>query len=195
MEKQKKDRRTRRTRDMLGDALIELILEKHYDEITVQNVIDRANVGRATFYAHFRDKEDLFLSDFENLLDGVNQHIQLEQAGKAQIVPIRQLFSHLQDFHHLYRALAMSRKMELMLKTGTEYLSKKIEHKLVSQSVSTSVPPAILAHHIASTLFSLLKWWLENNMPYSPDRMDEIFHELVAPGLQQTFEKGQAVTP
>ncbi len=56
----KVDRRIRRTRDTLGDALVQLIQEKPFDEITVQDVLDRACVGRTTFYTHYRDKDDLF---------------------------------------------------------------------------------------------------------------------------------------
>jgi len=65
----KVDRRIRRTRDTLGDALIALMQEKSFEEITVQEVLDRAGVGRSTFYAHYRDKEDLFLSDVEDFME------------------------------------------------------------------------------------------------------------------------------
>src|SRR6266478_6167941 len=66
--KQKMDARVRRTRDSLGDALVALMQEKPFDSIIVQDVLDRAGVGRSTFYAHYRDKEDLFLSDVEDFL-------------------------------------------------------------------------------------------------------------------------------
>ena len=59
MESRKVDRRIQRTRQLLDDALIELILEKGYDKITVQNIVDQANAGRSTFYSHFLDKDDL----------------------------------------------------------------------------------------------------------------------------------------
>ena len=65
----KTDRRIVRTRNALGDAMVALMLEKEFDEITVQQVLDRAGVGRATFYTHYRDKDDLFLSDVEEFLE------------------------------------------------------------------------------------------------------------------------------
>src|SRR5580765_1920865 len=65
----KADRRSERTRQLLSAALIELMLEQRYDEITVQNIIDRANIGRSTFYAHYLDKEDLLVSGFTRVLD------------------------------------------------------------------------------------------------------------------------------
>src|SRR5262249_29821991 len=65
----KMDRRVRQTRDALGDALIQLMHKKPFDSITVQHVLDRAGVSRSTFYTHYRDKNDLFLSDVEDFLD------------------------------------------------------------------------------------------------------------------------------
>ena len=67
-EKPKLDRRTARTRNLLGDALIELIQEKPFDSVTVQDVLDRAGVGRSTFYVHYKDKDDLFFSDAGSFL-------------------------------------------------------------------------------------------------------------------------------
>lgn len=64
MKNTKADRRSQRTRQLLSSALVDLMLQKRYDEITVQNIIDRANVGRSTFYAHYLDKDDLLVSDF-----------------------------------------------------------------------------------------------------------------------------------
>src|ERR1700752_55551 len=114
----KQDRRIERTRQTLRNALIGLVLEKHYDEITVQDIIDRANVGRSTFYAHFRDKEDLLMGDWEKFLDGFVQHISWKNAGHFRFVPIQELFFHLKDFHHFYRALVRSSKMDRMFKIG-----------------------------------------------------------------------------
>src|SRR4051812_40427414 len=65
-EKSKPDVRTERTREALGDAIIELMQQKPFEEITVQQVLDRAGVSRSTFYVHYRDKDDLFLSDVED---------------------------------------------------------------------------------------------------------------------------------
>src|SRR5215213_238359 len=95
----KDDRRVSRTRRSLSAALIELILEKRYDSITVQDVIDRADVGRSTFYTHYRDKDDLFLSAWKRLLDLFVRRIEWEKAGKGQFVPVRDLFQHVQEFH------------------------------------------------------------------------------------------------
>src|SRR6202012_5392571 len=67
------DRRVRRTRDLLHRALLDLIAEKGYPHITVQDILDRADVGRSTFYTHYRDKEDLLrsgIADFNAAAEG-----------------------------------------------------------------------------------------------------------------------------
>ena len=187
----KSDRRANRTRQLLSHALVELIQEKHYDAITVQNVIDRANVGRSTFYSHYRDKEDLFRSDWERLLERIVELVRWESIGGGRVVPVLELFDHVQEFQVFCRGLARSRKMDSLYKSGTSYLTKGFEKSLTSllaDKPKAAVPPAILANHLASAIFSLLAWWLDNNMPYPPERMDEIFHELVMPGVRASFE-------
>ncbi len=93
MRNTKGDRRSQRTRQLLSTALIEVMLEKRYDEITVQDIIDRANVGRSTFYAHFLDKEDLLVSQVTRVLDALTRHseqvVQSELAAPS-LVPFFQ---------------------------------------------------------------------------------------------------------
>jgi AcrR family transcriptional regulator len=186
----KSDRREWRTRRSLSDALIELILKKRYDAITVQNVIDRADVGRSTFYAHYRNKEDLFLSDWKRLLDWFVSQIEWENVGQGRFVPVLELFRHVQEFHHFYRALARSKKTDLIFQTGVCHLSERIDDVLTSLLVGKpqpSVPVAVLSNYLASEILALLKWWTEHSMPYPPERMDEMFHELVVPGFRSVL--------
>ena len=190
VKRKKSDRRASRTRRSLNDALIQLILEKRYDAITVQNVIDRADVGRSTFYAHYRDKEDLFRSSWEGLLDSFVRHIEWEKARGGRFVPVRELFRHVQEFHPFYRALTRSGKTDWLFKTGLSYLTKTIERALTSRLANKPqpiVPIPVLSNYLAGGILTLLKWWLDHNMPYPPERMDEIFHELVMPGFRSVL--------
>jgi AcrR family transcriptional regulator len=186
-ENKKADRRATRTRRSLSDALHELIMEKRFDSITVQNVIDRADVGRSTFYAHYRDKEDLFLSGWQRLLEGFAQHIEWEKAARGErFVPVAGLFCHVQDVHKFYKALARSRKTAMLFKTGHSYLSESIERALTSwlaDKPPPSLPVPVVSNYLASEILALLKWWLDHDMPHTPERMDEMFHQLVAPGF------------
>src|SRR5215213_8734136 len=77
------DRRVQKTRKLLQDALIELVAEKGYESVTVQEILEKGNVGRSTFYAHFQDKEHLLHSILERLNELFAQHeIQLVHAAK-----------------------------------------------------------------------------------------------------------------
>ena len=191
----KKDRRSARTQRSLSGALVSLVKEKRFDDITVQEVIDRADVGRSTFYSHFRDKEDLFQKDWEQFLDGFAQHIDWEKAGTGRFVPAVYLFSHLQEYQPFYKGLVRSQKADAVFKSGIIYLSQKIETALQGRLRGQPAPPIpipILAHQLSSELFALLQWWLDHEMPYSPERMDEIFHQLVTPTFRSVFARSPA---
>src|SRR5208337_4703375 len=84
----KLDRRVRRTRDALGDALLTLMQEKPFESIIVQHVLDRAGVGRSTFYAHYRDKDDLFLSDLEDFLEGMSTLLLRRREASNRVAPV-----------------------------------------------------------------------------------------------------------
>src|SRR5689334_1260614 len=82
------DRRVRRTRDRLGDALVDLMQERPFDAITVQAVLDRAGVSRSTFYEHFRDKDDLFLSDVDDFFAYVTRLLEHETTPTRRLFPV-----------------------------------------------------------------------------------------------------------
>jgi AcrR family transcriptional regulator len=88
------DPRVRRTRDMLGDALLTLMQEKPFGTITVQQVLDRAGIGRSTFYAHYRDKDDLFLSDLEDFFELMSTPLLRHREATNRVAPVSELFAH-----------------------------------------------------------------------------------------------------
>jgi len=187
----KPDRRTQRTRGQLNRALVDLIKEKRFDAITVQNVIDRAGVGRSTFYSHFRDKEDVFEQQWEQFIERLAGEIKWSEAGTASFVPVRSMFQHLQDAQSFYRGLVRSGKIDPILKSGTEYLGREIEVALKRRVVKPWIPIPILSNYLASELFALLKWWLDAGMPYPPETMDEIFHRLINPSFKSALRIGE----
>src|SRR5689334_7087645 len=101
------DRRARRTRIMLRDALVDLILEKGYEAITIQDITDRADLARATFYLHFKDKEDLLASSLEELYEELVARTRtLERQGWIPDPPYSLIaFEHAQENANLYRVL------------------------------------------------------------------------------------------
>lgn len=188
--KTKDDRRSRRTKLSLQHALVQLILEKRYDAITVQDILDVADVGRSTFYAHFTDKEDLLISSYRNVFRWLQKR--LEEDDSKRIAPSLDMFQHIQSHHELYLALVRSRKVDEFYKIGQKWFCKMIEKRIKSLKIEKeklAVPIPILANHLAGSLINLLKWWLENNMNKTAEEMDEIYNKLVMQDISSEMEK------
>lgn len=184
----KQDRRSQRTRHLLSEALVELIREKGYNTITVSDIIDRANVGRSTFYAHYRDKDDLFVGELDRVIDVLGRDMAHESHEKNSYFPSRGLFRHVGEEYELYKALVWSSGIDLLIKRMQKSLSKRIEQGLQESGREFDVPIPILANFIAGSFLTLLKWWLENKMIYSPEQMDEIFRKLTTPGIEAAID-------
>lgn len=182
----REDRRSRRTRRTLGQALVALMLEKRYDTITVQEIIDKANVGRSTFYAHYLDKEDLLQSELSELLERMADHMD-RVGGRNRIIPSLELLRHLRDSYPLVRALVRGRAIESVLKTMQAQLSHHVEARLAQRmppGQAPALPLPVLAQHVAGTLLTLFQWWLDREMPESPEQIDEYFLQLVRPSVR-----------
>src|ERR1700741_1064 len=96
------DRRISRTRNRLGDSLVGLLQERNFDDITVQDVLDRAGVGRSTFYVHYRDKTDLFLSDVEDFFELCSGLLKKHNASPKRLLPVQEVFSHIREMREFY---------------------------------------------------------------------------------------------
>ena len=178
------DRRAQRTRQTLSQALIALIQEKRYAAITVQDICDRANVGRSTFYAHYQDKDDLLASNFQQMMESLGS--QVEWRDSQFRFPIAPLFQHVQEHHHLYKALAWGGGFDVLLRAGQQQWRAQIEKHLAMSLPPERLPALpldVITVYLAGTLQTMLLWWLERKMPYAPERMDEMFQQLVMPGV------------
>ncbi|VAW31082.1 hypothetical protein MNBD_CHLOROFLEXI01-1200 [hydrothermal vent metagenome] len=193
MTTQKVDRRIQRTRQLLQDALITLILEKGYDKITVQHIIDEANVGRSTFYAHYLDKDDLMAGSVGKLRGELHQHIvgDNDHEQDATIASLA-LFRHTQEQHHLYKAMIGGKGIDIVVTVLNDALLDHAQayfKQIEEDEGQLSVPVPVAATFLASTLQTLLTWWLDNDMPYPPEKMNEMFMQLVMGGITAVVEK------
>jgi AcrR family transcriptional regulator len=187
----KPDRRVQRTQQQLRDALIALILEKGYEAITVQDIIDRANVGRSTFYSHFWDKDQLLLSGFELVMSSLKEQHSENIATKGNLKDKAReisllMFQHVGSHHGLYLALIGKRGGNLALKQIHEYfmgLVHKNLKELAPGDKISNLPAEIVIHFLVSSLISLLNWWLDNDRPHTPEEMSEIFYQLAVQNL------------
>jgi AcrR family transcriptional regulator len=182
---EKQDRRRQRTRHLLSEALVELIREKGYNTITVSDIIHRANVGRSTFYAHYRDKDDLLAGELDRVIDLLDRHIPHESREENLFFPSLGLFRHVGEEYELYKALVWSSGVDLLFKHVQKSLSQRIEQGLQDSGREFEVPGPILATFVAGSFLTLLKWWLETKMIYSPEQIDGIFRKLTLPGIEQ----------
>lgn len=185
MKQEKQDRRSRRTRDLVIGALMDLMLEKTYEAITVQDLLDRANIGRSTFYSHYFDKEDVLTSLGEQMLEMLGQ-ISQRGASEHKLLPSLELFEHAHQNQPYFRAMMRGRAREVVWDTAQNSLSRGIEQALapgVSNGHLPSVPLNVISQYLAGAFLNLVKWWLENDMPYTPAQMDEMFQQLALPGV------------
>jgi AcrR family transcriptional regulator len=192
------DRRVRRTRDVLGDALVELMHEKPFDSITVQQVLDRAHVGRATFYSHYSDKNDLFLSDVEDFFEAMAFLLARRGEVSNRVAPVSEFFAHVAEWHEFHAALVASGKIRDVWELGGGYFARAIEQRLSAlpcASAITSTRRTALAHAFSGALFSLLSWWLDSGMPASPAQMDDLYHQMVWSGASTPAAKSASPPP
>jgi AcrR family transcriptional regulator len=184
--RRKPDQRILRTRNRLGNALIALIQEKPIDEVTVQQVLDRAGVGRSTFYLHYRDKDDLFLSELEDGLEMWTTALSRKQEKSRRVAPVAEFFAHVADARKLYRALVDSGRIQTFFDLAQGYFARGIARRLKEMSPANPGQRELDAcsHGLAGNLLSVLKWWLDRGAKESPQAMDELFHRVVWKGMR-----------
>jgi AcrR family transcriptional regulator len=183
----KPDARVRRTRDQLGYALIELIQEKPINDVTVQDVLDRAQVGRSTFYLHYRDKDDLLLSQLEMFLEMMSTTLSKRKEKSNRVVPVEEMFAHIGNQNKLYRVLTDSGHLKDFFDLAEGYFARGIEQRLKESGRLADIPQRELAAQasaLSGSLLSLLRWWLDRGEKESPGAMDKMFHKMVWNGMQ-----------
>lgn len=201
MQKSRPDRRVQRTRKLIQEALVSLMLEKGYEKITIQEIIDRANVGRSTFYAHYRDKEDLLLRGVAEIAygDEVETRVagdieQLTHEGVFDTISTIDMFTHVQKNDRLHKVMFKRNKENAIFEKGTAFLYANMTaqlKRLTEDGQETTIPISLLAHYLTGGLMSLIKWWLDNDMPYSPLEMDGLFRKMAMPGVWEVIEKNK----
>jgi len=187
MQRRKPDRRIRQTRGRLGDALVALMQEKPIDQVTVQEVLDRAAVGRSTFYLHFRDKNDLFLCILEDGLEMWSTALIRSKEKSLRVASVAEFFAHAASAKKLYRALVDSGRIHAFFDLAQGYFARGIARRLRDMGLKRNLLPSELdarSHALAGNLLSILKWWLDRGARESPKAMDELFHRMAWRGLR-----------
>jgi len=192
----RKDRRVERTRQLIRTAFQSLLEEKGYETLTVQEIIDRANVGRATFYAHFDNKDELFASGFDELraLLKMRQRAALSRGGDIgdRVFGFSyELFVHANEYRDVFQA---------MIGKQSGIVVQRLLHKLLVDLVREDVKAASargttsavtvdgVAQFIAGGLFGLLIWWLNARPRISAAEVNALFRKLAMPAVAAARE-------
>lgn len=187
----REDRRVARTKRQLRDALMELILEKGYDGVTIEDVTERADLGRTTFYLHYKDKEELLISSLEAVFDELAAQImsmpQEWRLGENDHGPISVVFQHAAENATLYRILLRGQGSVALADRVRDYVTERAQvffSSLVAELQTTpEIPPSLAANYYAGSLMSMLIWWLENDMPYPTQKIVHHFRALCIGGI------------
>ena len=198
MRQKMKDRRIQKTRKLLHEALISLILEKDYRSITIQEIIDRANVGRSTFYTHFKDKNDLLISEIDGQRDmlraaQMKTPVALGKSYERIIGFSSMMFEHANEYRHVYKALIGSQAGAVVLQHIPNILVDLIRNESKAEfekrkRKDSEIPFELFVHFIASAFFSVMSWWLDHKDTLPPKAINALFRALVIPSLAANFD-------
>lgn len=185
------DRRSLRTRDALRGALIHLIAERGWDDISVQDVCDQANIGRSTFYAHYTGKDALLVGGLEDL------QAELQRQARAKLetsVPgadaapgfgfVLGLIEHAHDQRKIFRGL-IGRRSGYVVHQRFREMVMRLVHEELPQPEAGGLPREAAARWLSAAFVELLSWWVEQTPPMPTTELEALFIALAQPVLEQ----------
>ena len=189
------DRRVEKSQNLLREALKSLVSEKDYDQIAVQEIIDRANVGRSTFYTHFRDKDELLVSGIHEMLGAVPATASASPGKRYEKLIWFSLSVFRAVGYHRHsgdarmgprgRAILHGQLQKVLARRITEEVKKDLQ---ASRKAAGQIPRDLLVQYVASTFILVLDWWVESRSKLSPEEVNGLFRALVLPALAVGWE-------
>lgn len=193
----RRDRRVNRTRRQLRNALMSLILERGYNAVTVEDITERADLGRTTFYLHYRDKEELLIESLESIVEElkaqIDQLVDLEaENGQFRNNPVAVAFRHVEENRDLYRIILKgegSSKVAGRVREIIEAAALDIFTTRMGQYISgpPELPTHLVIGYFASALMGFVTLWLEEELPYTGDEAADIFMVLFFRGATKVL--------
>ncbi|HDR6289190.1 TPA: TetR/AcrR family transcriptional regulator [Bacillus cereus] len=182
------DPRVRRTRILLRDAFIKLLSEKDYEHITINDITELATVNRATFYLHFQDKDDLVVQMIDEMLtqlfgDALKISSEDKSIDELQRYIALHVFEHISQYNEFFRIMLIEKGIPKFMTQMKNFIFTFYKDKFSKARYNTlPVPKEVIASYIASAYIGVIKWWLENDMPYSPEVMANQMIQLNSKG-------------
>jgi len=177
------DRRVARTRAQLQHALIELIPERGFAAITVDDVCKRANVGRSTFYTHYEDKEALRRATIDDHLRRVGRVRAEKLASGGRFAFSLPMFEHARAFGPLHRAMIADRGDAVHDVLRNEV--RRLTRLELDGRTPDGISPDVAVEFVTGAFLGLLGWWIETGTQMSTAEIDDMFQKLAARGLPQ----------
>ena len=188
------DRRVQRTRELLQQALIALLRERGYDAVTTQDIVDRANVGRTTFYLHYTSKDDLFLHCHEAILSQFPLSPQTQFSRDALESPeapagMMLAYRHLAEIRPLMAAILQGKDNAFILRRIRDRSAEELADYLRTTftEADSTMPFDLLAQYLVGAQLSLIHWWLEKRLPQSPEQLAQTVHRLQRAALRDAL--------
>lgn len=180
------DRRQQKTRDAIFEAFTRLLAQKSYSRLTVQEIIDEANIGRSTFYAHFESKDellremctDLFAHVFSGSLHSEKTH-DFSLKSKDPEAMIAHILYHLRDNKKNILQILGSESGELFTGFFRQYLNQMLSRGLIETLPVRDVPEDFLINHLSSSFIGMVQWWIANSLEQSPEQLAAWFIEVI----------------
>lgn len=167
---------------MLHHAILELVHERGWDAITVQDVCERADVGRSTFYVHFADKEELLVSGFAHLRKELRERVAAEPSKPLAFT--RALLEHTREYEPVYRALLGRRTAHVVHRSWVDVVTELLDEDLAKLAPAGPLRSAAV-RYLAGALWELLSWWAEQPKRAPSIDIDDIFRRLTMPILRE----------
>ena len=188
------DKRILRTRQALKNALLELMVEIGYEKTTVQRILERAGVGRATFYVHYRSKEDLLRRSLDGLGNNLTEECKPARIGRVEdgnrgsvlLGFTLAFFRHVDSHRRLYRAIVGHESGLIVERQMRRLLAALVKPDVVlkDRQRRNSVEAEMTVQYVVGALMSVAIWWLDRDIKLSPEEMDDAFRNMVLPAIQ-----------
>jgi AcrR family transcriptional regulator len=184
------DRRQQKTRDAIFEAFSTLLSSKSYTKITVQDIIDEANIGRSTFYTHFETKDDLLKEMCTDLFEHIfSRSLNTESTHDFSLADgnpnsmITHILYHLRDNKKNIIGILTCESSELFLRFFKQYLNEFIIQHLLKNAKrkNENIPEDFLVNHITGSFVEMVQWWIKNNMKQSPEKLEKYFSSVIIP--------------
>jgi AcrR family transcriptional regulator len=187
----KADRRIQRTRELLRQALMSLIVERGYEAITIQDITERANVARTTFYLHFRDKDELLFQTMRDVYEEIAARVDAHYAHLLQQGVPDQAdasdFQHIADFAAFYKIMLSERGSAAFLVRVRSYLAEMIQKQVIAPIMppngTPNLPPDLVGYLIAGMQIAAYYWWLQHDMQPSAQTMAQWVQDYCLHGV------------